>query len=106
MRRLFLAGLVGAAITILLAVAALYVADLRIVERDSDDPTSPAQAETVYLPTVVGLDTLDATRQLQNLGLEVTETGESFYKETEVASQTPPANTEVDVGSTVTINVQ
>jgi eukaryotic-like serine/threonine-protein kinase len=72
--------------------------------------TVSAGAETATVPSVIGLDFVAATRTLEDAGFVVSqEQGESpnedLFTEGQVFEQTPAANTEAPVGSTVIIRI-
>jgi hypothetical protein len=110
----FLAGLSAGAITAaLIAIVVLYFADLEIVEEDSgpETPTS-ATKEVVEVPSVVGLDRIDAETEIAAAGLEVeieqqTRPYDQVFRQPgarpEVTRQSPLAGTELDADDEVRI---
>lgn len=112
--RLFVAGLIGALTALVVAVVVLYVADLEIVE---EEPTNPAPArlgigtgEPVIVPSVIGLDPVDAQRKLENVNLlttvsEEVGSGNDPRAPLIVVDQKPPAGAEVNARDSVEIRI-
>jgi hypothetical protein len=112
--RLFAAGLIGALAALVVAATVLYVADLEIVD---EEPANPAPArlgigtgEPVTVPSLVGLDPVDAQRKLEKVDLlaavsQKVGQGSDPRAPLIVVDQVPPAGTEIDSGRSVEIQI-
>jgi beta-lactam-binding protein with PASTA domain len=98
-------------VVVLVALAAFYVLDLELVDRDAPPEVSTTTVTTTAaadaaVPCVIGLSYPDARAAIEAAGLfPIVKGGYSsdFQSVVNVGTQSPSAGTQVDEGSGVTI---